>query len=234
VCKKMVDDMHFNVDKCEVLQISLKTQSDTCYILNSSKLKQVTDTKYLGAIIDSKLSFNKHIDMTCKKVNSTLSFLWRNLYHCQWKVKIDAYHTYVRPILEYAVTALAPYTQWNINKLEGIQCWAARFVMSDFSTYSSVSTMLSNLKWETLHCRRYTLNLIMFFKILNNLVELLLPNYINPNISITRGHKSKFSILYIRIDTYKYSFFPATVPIWNNLPDEAVRSKSIDTFINFL
>jgi len=67
--------MTFNVDKCEVLQISLKTQSDTCYILNSSKLKQVTDAKYLGAIIDSKLSFNKHIDMTYKKVNSTLSFL---------------------------------------------------------------------------------------------------------------------------------------------------------------
>jgi len=46
--------MIFNVDKCEVLQISLKTQSDTCYILYNSKRKQVTDTIYLGVIIDSK------------------------------------------------------------------------------------------------------------------------------------------------------------------------------------
>jgi len=88
--------MTFNVDKCEVLQIFLKTQSNTCYILYISKLKQVTDAKYLGVIIDSKLSFNKHIDMTCKEANSTLSFLQCNLYHCQWNVKIDAYHTYVR------------------------------------------------------------------------------------------------------------------------------------------
>jgi len=47
----------------------------------------------------------------------------------------------------------------------------------------------------------------MFFKILNNLVKLHLPNYINPNISITRDHESKFSVLYTRIDAYKYSFF---------------------------
>jgi len=67
--------MTFNVDKYEVLQISLKTQSVTCYILYNSKLQQVTDAKYLGVIINSKLSFNKHIDMTCKKPNSTLSFL---------------------------------------------------------------------------------------------------------------------------------------------------------------
>jgi len=67
--------MAFNMDKCEVLQISLKTQSDTYYILYNSELRQVTDSKYLGITINSKLSFNKHIDMTCKKANSTLSFL---------------------------------------------------------------------------------------------------------------------------------------------------------------
>ena len=64
--------------------------------------------------------------MICKE------FLRRNLYHCQRNVKIDAYQTYVRPILEYAVTAWAPYTQWNINKIESI-LRAARFVVSDFS-----------------------------------------------------------------------------------------------------
>ena len=63
-------------------------------------------------------------------------------YHCQRNVKIDAYHTYVRPILEYAVTAWAPHTQRIINKIKTIQRQAARFVMSDFSTYSSVTTML--------------------------------------------------------------------------------------------
>ena len=87
--------MTFNVDKCEVVQISLKPQSKTSYIFYNSKLKQVIDAKYPGVIIDSKLSFNKNIDMSCKKADSTLSFLRRNLYHCQRNVKIDVYHTYV-------------------------------------------------------------------------------------------------------------------------------------------
>ena len=59
--------------------------------------------------------------MICKKANSTLAFLRRNLYHCQRNVKVNAYQTYVRTILEYAVTAWAPYTQRNINKIETIQ-----------------------------------------------------------------------------------------------------------------
>jgi len=79
--------------------------------------------------------------MTCKKANNALSFLRRNLYHCQRKVKVDAYQTYVRPILEYAATVWAPYTQRNISKLESIQCRVARFVMGDFATYSSDSML---------------------------------------------------------------------------------------------
>ena len=63
--------MTFNVDKCVIVQISLKPQCETSYILYNSKLKQVIDAKNLGVIIDSKLSFNKHVDMICKKANST-------------------------------------------------------------------------------------------------------------------------------------------------------------------
>jgi len=55
--------MAFNVDKCVIVQISLKPQYETSYILYNSKLKQVTDAKYLGVIIDSKLPFNKHVDI---------------------------------------------------------------------------------------------------------------------------------------------------------------------------
>jgi len=121
--------MTFNVDKCVIVKISLKPQYETSYILYNSKL---TDAKYFGVIIDSKLLFNKHVDMICKKANSTLAFLRRNLYHCQRNVKIGAYQTCVRPILKYAVTAWAPYTQWNIRKIESIQRRAARFVLSDF------------------------------------------------------------------------------------------------------
>ena len=67
--------MTYNVDKCVKVQISLKPQCETSYIPYNSKLKQVTDAKYLVFIIDSKFLFNKHGDMIHKKANSTLAFL---------------------------------------------------------------------------------------------------------------------------------------------------------------
>ena len=73
-------------------------------MLYDHSLRNVNEAKYLGVIIDSKLNFNKQIDTVCKKANSTLAFLKRNLHSCtKREIKSVAYQIYVRPILEYAV-----------------------------------------------------------------------------------------------------------------------------------
>ena len=59
--------MPFNMDKCEVLQISLKHPIYASYILYDRKLKCVSKTKYLEVIIGIRLPFNEHIDVVCKK-----------------------------------------------------------------------------------------------------------------------------------------------------------------------
>ena len=67
--------MTFNTDKCEFLQITLKPVTPNSYTLYGRHLKEVTEAKYLGVTIDCKLSFTKHIDIVCKKANSTLAFI---------------------------------------------------------------------------------------------------------------------------------------------------------------
>ena len=71
-----------------------------------------------------------------------LGFLQRNFRNCPRKVKSYLYSTYVKPILEYAVTVWAPYTRCSINKLESVQRHATRFVMYDCYPTSSISAML--------------------------------------------------------------------------------------------
>ena len=83
--------MTFNTDKCEFLQITLKPVTPNSYTLYGRHLKEVTEAKYLGVTIDCKLSFTKHIDIVCKKANSTLAFIRRNLKSCQCQIKVDAY-----------------------------------------------------------------------------------------------------------------------------------------------
>ena len=56
--------------------------------------------------------------------------------------------TMVRSILEYAspVWSRAPYTKQDMyQKLERVQCQSARFIIGDYSSYSSVSNMLDTL-----------------------------------------------------------------------------------------
>ena len=76
---------------------------------------------YLSVIIDTKLTFNNHLDHVCKKANSVLAFLRRNFRLCQRKIKSDVYLKYVRPVLEYAVSVWAPHAKRSIYKLESIQ-----------------------------------------------------------------------------------------------------------------
>ena len=82
----------------------------------------MTKAKYLGLTLDNHLTFSKHIDNICKKANITLGLIRRNTYHCQRYVKIDAYNTYVRPLLDYAAFVWSPHillqiqVNWKVYK----------------------------------------------------------------------------------------------------------------------
>ena len=46
----------------------------------------------------------------------------------------------------------------------------------------------------------------------------------------THGHEHRFKQSFIRVDSYKYSFFPSVIKSWNSLPVSIITSPSIDTF----
>ena len=119
--QQVVDDLQYQ--QCEALQISLRNILTFSYTLYDQPLQNVNEARYLGIVIDSKLTFNTLIDSVCKKANGALSFL----FSCKCQIKSDAYLIYVRPILEYAVCSWAPpHTKHNIDKLESVQRRTAR------------------------------------------------------------------------------------------------------------
>ena len=108
--------------------------------------------------------------------------------------------------MEYASFIWSPHTAVNINKLESVQRRAMRFVMSNYDQYSSVSDMLSMLHMSTLEGRQNAQSLSIFYKILNNLVDVSLPDCTIPSQVQNRGHNNKFIPIQPRIDVYKFSF----------------------------
>ena len=94
---------------------------DSSLSSNSIVLDEVKSDKYLGVILDNKLSFNQHIDEIVNKTTKLLNLCRRNLHMCDHHTKEIAYKTIVRPHLEYASTAWNPYTARNIDKIESVQ-----------------------------------------------------------------------------------------------------------------
>ena len=62
---------------------------------------------------------------------------------------------------------------WGHNKIEMVQRWAVRWINSNYSTYASVRSMLDYLGWQFLEDRRADARLILFYKIVYNLVTVL-------------------------------------------------------------
>ena len=136
--------MKFNATKCYVMSIHRSKKPLTkFYQLNGHILQKVSENPYLGLIIRDDLQWSSHIAKTCSKANSTLGFIRRNLRNVNSSFKQTAYISLVRSVLEYSCSVWDPHLEKDISRIEGIQRKAARFVKSDYSSYNSVTDMIS-------------------------------------------------------------------------------------------
>ena len=223
--------MTFNPKKTEFLRITNKINPlESQYYLLNTLIPTISHVKYLGVIIDKNLNWKQHVNMVTYKANSTRGFLQCNLAKCPTYVKRLSYITFVRPILDYACTIWPPYYQTYIRSIEMVQRRAARFVMNKYSNYDSVSQMLDTLGLNTMEDRRNKLRAVMVYKIIHNLVDVEPCNYLTFSQLPTRGHHHRFQQLPIYTDSYKYSFYPDAIKIWNSLPEHIVEATILQLF----
>lgn len=110
--------MCINTTKTVSMTISRKKAPLTFqYSINGRCLSSVNRYKYLGLIITSDLRWNEHVTFIEKKAMKKLGYLKRSLRQSTQEIKILAYKTYIRPLLEYACLVWDPYTKKNIDTL---------------------------------------------------------------------------------------------------------------------
>ena len=68
--------MDFNVDKCLVMSITTKCKPSTFqYSMMNKPLTKVSSHPYLDVAVDSKLSFNTHVDDVAAMASKTLGLI---------------------------------------------------------------------------------------------------------------------------------------------------------------
>ena len=93
--------MAFHPERCSAIRVirSRKPISSN-YSFKGHHLEMEDSTRYLGVELQFNMSWNRHMDQTVKKANSTLGFLRRNLRVSNEESKSAVYFSMVRPILE--------------------------------------------------------------------------------------------------------------------------------------
>jgi len=227
--------MRFNETKCYLMSMHRQRVPSTFnYSLNNHFLKKVEDNPYLGVQISENLKWSTHVNKVCNRASSILGFIRRNLRHSNKNFKEQAYISLVRSILDYASIVWDPYLHKDIDKLEGVQRRAARFVCNNYKSKSSVTEMLKELKWQPLKDRRRDQRLVFFHKIIYDLVAVPADNLLEVNKRPQRNHNSKsIKLATSNTDIYKNSFIPRTIRDWNSLPDSLTSKGTHHTLDKF-
>ena len=126
---------------------------------------------------------------------------------------------------------MAPTQKSNKDKIEKVQHRAALFVSNNFRRKASVSELLHDLGWQSLDGRRKGQRLVLFYKIIIRLAWLETEDILTPADFRTRkNHSFKFKHLQANCDSYRFSFFSATISSWNNLPFDIAKVDSVEGF----
>ena len=132
--------LQLNPSKCHVISFSLrKSPILATYMLDGTALQRRSETRDLGVILDSKLTFATHTDVTIAKANRMLGLIIRsmqlsrqhhraNLHH---KTMLCTYYAHVRSILEFGCVVWAGAAVSHLKRLERVQhkflMWLARY-----------------------------------------------------------------------------------------------------------
>ena len=146
-----------------------------------------------------------------------------------------SYKQLVLPVLDYCATIWDQYYHNAAHRIEMLQNRAACFVLNcpwRGHYHDSVSSMISVLNWQPHQVRRRNSQLILLFKIFHD-YQIIIPHQYLPTqapLNTKSNHNQKLQHYQSQTIVYKFSFFPHTVPDWNNLTTEQVSTMNLEQF----
>ena len=227
--------MRFNPKKCYIMHVRRAESSKIphFYELCDTVLLSVTDSKYLGIRLSEDLGWGVQVDAACKKANTKLHFIQRNLKSAPKRSRELAFQGLVRSGLDYCSTVWDPHHKRDINRLEMVNRRGARVVFNKRWRDRSASpmAMLGQLGWSDLTERRRKARLVMTYKIKYGLVAIPGNRFApRPDRLMRHDHDKKIGTTRSSHNTPKNSFFRRTVLDWNALSQETVDAPSLEAF----
>ena len=134
----------------------------------------------------------------------------------RWSFSYLKFTKYVTNIIAKPNTpsSATPWSIWSTTRFDRLSAW----LQSTTKLRNTAGNPLP-LEWESLESRRVKIQLTLLFKVVSDLMDMLASAYLTPASTRTRAnHTKKLRQISSKLDAFKYSFFPRTIPVWNSLP----------------
>lgn len=229
-----INKLKINVEKTVymVIKNKLSDNNETNVIINNTKLKQVSETKYLGIIIDDKLDFKKNLEYVIKKMSKKINFLARISNQLPQITRTKIYTSIVASHIEFCSSILFLSNETELNKIQLLQNRGMRILLG-CNKYTSIKSMLDCLFWMTIKQRVYFNTIVLIYKIIKN----LLPNYLTNKINYVKdGHNHNlrngehFKLKYFNKKRNENNLYYKGLNIYNKLPTDIKSAKNLNDF----
>ena len=203
------------------------------FSIGDQDIEMITNTRYLGVQIDSKLNWGKHIDTIKTKANRALGLIKYSKKYLPSDILNKMYRGIVEPHLSYCCSVWGCCSESKLDVLQKIQNRAARIVTS--SPYdASAAPIIQNLGWPTISdlIRKETATLT--YKSLNSLA----PDYLSKLFAkcsddrerFLRSSETDLKIPLLKTINGQKAFSYRGPKLWNSLERATKLAPSLKTF----
>ena len=224
-----------NFSKCKHVSIGPKSTSTAPrqYYFNLDdevhQISSVQEQKDLGVTFDENLHFKTHINQIIHRANNVLGTIKRTFNSRDPNLIRQLYTTLVRPTLDYASTIWNPHQMGDIHGLENVQRRATKLIPTLRNLLYPERLQSLNLP-SLSYCRNH-MDLIMAYKILNDLVVVDKDYFFTTNTScITRTNGSNIFKKFNKSTIRRFIFSQRIINDWNSLPRDIITAPNVLSF----
>ena len=250
--------MKFHPNKCKVIS----THSSRCesnwgqlpyflptYDLGGVTLDNVCVQRDLGILVNNHLTWTNHTDHILERFTERFNLVRRTAHFVyNPNQRRTLFISLVRSLLEHCSPIWAPYQVGILNSLEAAQKRSIKWIygISHLTSWND-ETYFSNLvslNILPIHIQFSFNDMKFFYKVLNSLVPVSLPNYLHFKSSsdityttrsnINVANNSDYTTLYCSVKpnsaVFRNSFFHRSYIYWNSLP---ITIRQLPTYSSF-
>ena len=140
------------------------------YKLDDTSIPNVNHNTDFGVVMDNQLTFKLHINGITVRAKQHTALILRCFYTRDPTLLIKACTVYVRSLLEYCCYVWSPHLMCLINGIEGVQINFIKKLKGIGNLSYDESLKILNI--DRLEIRRIKFDLVLYYKIINNLVDM--------------------------------------------------------------